>query len=419
MVVRHSFSIMATSNPTTQDSTHAEIKALLPRVVADAPSEAAEMLKPFPDHFVAEMLMLLNPEQAQTVLERFRSERRQRVFAAAPPETRNQWMRNEGYPARSIGHMMEPALAVFQPETTVAKATEELRHFVKSAFVTYVFVVDKDERLLGVVAMREMLLAQPEQRLDEIMVPDPFKLAPEMPIMDAMKATMLRHYPVYPVCDRDGKLLGLIRGQMLFEAETVELSLQAGSMVGVEKEERLFTPWVRSLRYRHPWLQGNLLLGFLAAAVVGYFEETVNHLVALAVFLPVLIGQSVNTGCQTLAVALRGMTLGEMKSGKEFSVITKETLLGLLNGALTGLVAAAAMYLFASMKQSPVAFKLGAVVFLAMTISCLISGIFGASVPIVMRKIGTDPATASSIILTTITDISTLAVFLGLASWMV
>ena len=407
------------TNSIAKEPARAEIEALLPKVVAHAPSEAVEVLSSYPDDFIGKMLTLLNPGQAQGVLERFPIERRQKIIAAAPPETRNQWIRNEGYPETSIGHMMEPALAVFQPGTTIADAARELRHFVKAAFITYVFVIDKSERLVGVVAMREMLLARHDQQLEEVMVSNPFHLTPEMPIVDAMKATMLRHYPVYPVCDRNGKLIGLIRGQMLFEAETVELSLQAGTMVGVEKEERLTTPWPRSFRYRHPWLQGNLLLGFLAAAVVGYFEETIDHLVALAVFLPVLIGQSVNTGCQTLAVALRGMTLGELKTGGEFGLVTKETLLGLLNGALTGVIAAIGMYVFASMQHSPVAFKLGGVVFLAMAISCLISGIFGASIPIIMRKIGTDPATASSIILTTITDVSTLAVFLGLASWLV
>jgi magnesium transporter len=206
---------------------------------------------------------------------------------------------------------------------------------------------------------------------------------------------------------------------VLFEAETVELSLQAGTMVGVEKEERLHTPWLRSFRYRHPWLQGNLLLGFIAAAVVGAFAHTIDRYVALAVFLPVLIGQSVNTGCQTLALALRGMTLGELKAGGELGVVLKETLLGFLNGALTGVTAAIGMYIFASLQKSPAAFKLSYVVFLSMTTSCLISGIFGASIPIIMRKVGADPATASSIILTTITDVSTLAVFLGLASWLV
>lgn len=407
------------TNSITIESASAEIEVLLAKIVGRAPNVAVDMLSPYPDDFVVKMLMLLNSAQAQDVLEHFPSERRQKIIAVAPLETRNQWIHNEAYPDGSIGHMMEPALAMFQPETTITEATRELRHFVKTAFITYVFVIDKSERLLGVVAMREMLLAREEQRLEEVMIANPFYLTPEMPILEAMKATMVRHYPVYPVCDDDRKLVGLIRGQMLFEAETVQLSLQAGSMVGVEKEERLSTPWWRSFVYRHPWLQGNLLLGFIAAAVVGYFEHTIDRLVALAVFLPVLIGQSVNTGCQTLALALRGMTLGELKVGGELAVVIKETLLGFLNGALTGVVAAIGMYIFASMQQSPVAFQLSFVVFLAMAGSCLISGVFGAAIPIFMRKIGTDPATASSIILTTITDVSTLAVFLGLASWLI
>jgi len=121
-----------------------------------------------------------------------------------------------------------------------------------------------------------------------------------------MRATVVRHYPVYPVCEKDGVLVGLLRGQMLFEAQTVELSAQPGSMVGVEREERLATPWLRSLKFRHPWLQLNLFTAFIAAAVVGLFEQTLERIVLLAVFLPVLAGQSGNTGCQALAVALRG-----------------------------------------------------------------------------------------------------------------
>ena len=234
-----------------------------------------------------------------------------------------------------------------------------------------------------------------------------------------MKATMVRHYPVYPVCSADRKLLGLVRGQMLFEAETVELSLQAGSMVGVEKEERLTTPWSKSFRFRHPWLQANLLLGFLAAIVVGYFQSTIDRLVALAVFLPVVIGQSSNTGVQTLAIALRGMTLGELKAGNELGLVVKETLLGLLNGTLTGVSAAAGMFAFATFQGSRDAWMLSTVIFISMSGSCLISGIFGATIPLILRKIGTDPSHASSIVLTTITDVSTLIVFLGLATWLI
>jgi magnesium transporter len=396
-----------------------ETKSLLSRLVTQSPSEAVKILRDYPPEFVAEMLTRLNPALAQDALDCFPREERLKILAAADAETRAQWARNENFAEGTVGRLMEPVLAVFGPATTVAEAAEKLRALVKRALITYIFVVDEAERLLGVVAMREMLLAAPSARLDEIMTRDPFYLTPETPVLDAMRATMVRHYPIYPVCDQAGKLIGGIRGQMLFEAETVELSLQAGSMVGVEKEERLDTPWWRSFRSRHPWLQGNLLLGFIAAAVVGYFEGTIDRYVALAVFVPVLIGQSVNTGCQTLAVALRGMTLGELKKDGELAVILKETSLGLLNGIFIGVTAAIGMYVFASIQRSPAAFKLSAVVFLAMALSCLISGIFGAVVPIGMRKLGIDPANASSIILTTITDVSTLAVFLGLATWLI
>jgi magnesium transporter len=407
--------ITAAPDPTMR----AEIKALLPEVVERSPREAMKMLAAFPDEFVASMLTLLNSRKAQRVLECFPLERRRKVMAAATAPVRQQWARNEAYPKDTVGHMMEPPLAVFRSEITVAEAVAELRLLVTRAFVTYAFVVDAEGRLVGVVAMREMLLARSEQSLGDIMIREPFRLEPRMELVEAMRATMVRHYPVYPVCEVDGKLVGVIRGQMLFEARSVELSLQPGSMVGIEKEERLTTPWPRSFRFRHWWLQANLLLAFIAAAVVSFFQDTIDRVLALAVFLPVVISQSSNTGVQTLAVALRGMTLGELRRGREGALVFKETFLGFLNGVATGFTAAVAMYLFALMQKMPDALRLSFVVFVAMVGSCLISGVFGAIVPLVLRKFGTDPATASSIILTTITDVASLGVFLGLATWLI
>jgi magnesium transporter len=397
----------------------AEIKALLPEVVERAPREAVKMLASYPDEFVAGMLTLLNSRKAQRVLDCFPLERRRNILAAASAPVRQQWTRNEAYSKDSVGHMMEPPLAVFRPEITVAEAVAELRLLTARAFITYAFVVDEEQRLVGVVAMREMLLARPDQSLGDIMIREPFRLEPRMELVEAMRATMVRHYPVYPVCETDGKLVGVIRGQMLFEARSVELSLQPGTMVGIEKEERLATPWPRSFRFRHWWLQANLLLAFIAAGVVSFFQDTIDRVLALAVFLPVVISQSSNTGVQTLAVALRGMTLGELRRGREGALVFKETFLGLLNGVATGLTAAVAMYLFATMQNMPDALRLAFVVFIAMVGSCLISGVFGAIVPLVLRKFGTDPATASSIILTTITDVASLGVFLGLATWLI
>ena len=396
-----------------------ELRELFTKVVEHDPREAAKMLEPYPDEFVVQMLELLNPSAALNILQRFDLARRQRILATASTETDRQWMRNQTYPERTIGRLMQPPLAVFRPLTTVAEATEQIRHLARKAIITYAFVTDDQDKLLGVVVMRDMLLAQSGQRLDEIMLANPFYLTPDMSLTDAMRAVLVRHYPVYPVCEKTGRLIGLLRGQMLFEAEAIELSAQPGAMVGVEREERLTTPWLRSLKFRHPWLQINLFCGLLAAVVVGLFQETIDHIIALAVFLPVLIGQAANTGVQALSVSLRGITLGDLRSGRESLLVVKEMLLGTFNGALTGVTGGIAMFIFATMIKSPAAVMLGFVVFLATTISCLISGVAGAMVPLVLKRLGTDPAMASSIVVTTFTDVGCLAVFLGLATIMI
>jgi magnesium transporter len=203
------------------------------------------------------------------------------------------------------------------------------------------------------------------------------------------------------------------------QKRSTQLSLQPGAMVGVENEERLATHWFRSFRLRHPWLQINLFTAFLAAAVVGLFQDTIDRLLILTIFLPVLADQSGNTGSQALAITLRGITLGDLEYGKEQALIRKEALLGLMNGALVGMVAAIGMYVIASLKHLPSAIMLSVVVFLAMIGSCFISGICGAIVPLILKRIGTDPATASSIFLTTATNVVSMGMLLGLAAILV
>ena len=201
--------------------------------------------------------------------------------------------------------------------------------------------------------------------------------------------------------------------------QSFELAAQPGAMVGVEKEERIATHWWRSLRLRHPWLQINLLTSVVGGAVVLLFQETVSRLLIIAVFVPILLSQATNTGSQALAITLRGLALRELKPGRERALLIKEALLGLLNGTFVGLVAALAMYVAASYQQLPVAFMLSVVVFLAMIGSCIISGICGALVPLTLKRLGADPAMASSIVLTTAADSASLMLLLGLAAVLV
>ena len=380
---------------------------------------AADRLESMSDAAIAQTLAELGPGHALEILEKFPAERRGRIAGATESGEGEQWLKDWHYPEGSVGRLMETSPAQFRPETPVRDVIEAMREVIKRQLITYVFATQADGRLVGVVTFRELLYAKPEQALAEVMVPDPFFLRPETSLVDAMREVVTRHYPVYPVCDAQGRLLGQVRGQLLFEQQAFEISAQAGSMVGVEKEERTATPWRRALRFRHPWLQLNLLTAFIAAAVVGVFQNTVNHIVLLAVFLPVLSGQCSNTGCQALAVTLRGMTLNELRAGVGSKLILKEAWLGLLNGVLVGIVASGAMYTIARFEHNPQALPLALITLVALALSSVASGVAGAAVPLGLKRLGADPAMASSIFLTTATDVVSMGLFLGMATWLV
>lgn len=364
---------------------------------------------------VARLLAGLPPARANSILSAMSVEARERIMAAAPAGT--DWSDSQRYPEGSVGRLLEDPPAVFRSGTSVASAIEVLRDTVKQRMVTYLFVVDRENHLLGVAAFRELLYAEKMQTLDEVMIGGAFSLRPTMQLVDAMKEVVTRHYPVYPVCEADGTLVGQVRGQVLFEQQAFEISAQAGSMVGVEKEERLATPLMRSFKFRHPWLQINLLTVFVSAAVVGMFEATIDKIVVLAMFLPVLGGQSGNLGCQSMAVLLRGMTLGELKGMPIIKLISKEAVLGLMNGLVTGALAGVAMYIVAGRESGSNPLALAAITMGAMAFSCTLAGISGTSIPLILKRLGADPATASSIFLTTITDVVSMGTFLSLCTY--
>ena len=391
-------------------------KALIPDVKARSAQDAAVLLAEHPAATITSVLLELNPGLAQDILGELPGGLQVGVLEAVAPEIAVQWKRNQLYAQGSIGRLMEPAYAVFTPGMTVAQTVERLRALIKVAFITYGYVVHEGGRLSGLITMRDLLFAPDDARLEDLMLREVFSLKPETPLNEAMKAVLERHYPAYPVCDGNGVLIGLVRGQAMFEEQAFAITAQAGTMVGVEKEERLVTPISQSFRYRHPWLQLNLLTAFIAGAVVAIFQDTVDRLVILALFLPVLAGQSGNTGCQALAVTLRGITLGELKQGKERELVTKEASLGLYNGALTGIVAGIGMLVVAILQDNPHALELALVVWAALVGSCVTSGVCGALIPITLKRFGLDPATASSIFLTTATDVVSMGMLLGLAA---
>jgi magnesium transporter len=370
----------------------------------------------------AELLAQESPETIESVLRALPQDLALRIAFELPEALRPKGetaAANIPVPGK-VSELTEPARGVIPSGTTVQQAIEMLRGAEAVSDITYLYVVDGAQKLIGLVVMRDLLLAELAQAVDEIMIRRPFALSPEADIGDAIKAAVRRHYPVYPVVDAEGKFSGIVRGWRLAERQAIEISAQAGRMVGVT-EEQVDTPLWEAFRKRHVWLQVNLFTAFLAGWVVSMFEGTITQIVVLAAFLPILAGQSGNTGCQALAISLRGITLGNFDQIPRAKLLMKEGLLGILNGLGTGLVAALAMWLYAGSAEGSSAnpLTLGLVILLAMTGACLSSGLSGVLIPVTLRRFGFDPATESSIFLTTVTDIVGMGLMLLLATTLV
>ncbi|MGH8458104.1 MAG: magnesium transporter [Nevskiales bacterium] len=397
----------------------AHLRKLVTAVQRRAPLDAVALLDPEPDEVAAAVLARLPAAFATQILLRFPEERQAAIVPEVSGDIGEQWSLNLEFPEDSVGRLMSEPAGVFRPDTRVSDAIEQIRELAKTVFITYAYVTDEQEQLLGVVVMRDLMLAEPDEPLSEVMVTQPFSFSPDTLISEAMRAVVHRHYPVYPVCDENNCLLGLVPGYLMFEQHAFNLTAQSGRMVGVDEEEHFGTPWRRCFKWRHPWLQINLVTAFLAAAVVGGFEQTIAQVVALAVFLPVLAGQAGNTGVQALAVTVRGLTLGEFGHEAMKRLMAKEALLGAGNGALVGVIAAAAMYVYAQLTSAPNAPMLALTVLLAMIGSCVTSGLSGVVVPLTLKRFGVDPASASGIFVTTVTDVASLGLFLGCATVLV
>jgi magnesium transporter len=337
------------------------------------------------------------------------------ILTAAPENYRRMWSSTLTYPENSVGLLMRPPVGAVPENMPVGLAIEEVRRLSSSEMITYLFATDRQGRLTGVVVLRDLFLASAGRRLSEIMVKPPFYLRPEMTLLEAMRTTVSRHYPVYPVCTEDGYLLGLVRGHALFEKQAYLISAQSGRMEGVRAHERLSTHWRESLRLRQPWLQLNFALSLISVVIVGLFHDAIEQLVVLAAFLSVISAQARNSGSQTMAITLRGLNTGEWQENRTWRLLSKEIALGTLNGLWVGVVCALIVVWLARNSTASLG-SLWLVTLCSMAGSCGFSGLCGVLIPLGLRALGTDPALAASIIMTTIATVVSQALFLGLAA---
>jgi magnesium transporter len=228
-------------------------------------------------------------------------------------------------------------------------------------------------------------------------------------MQEAANELSRRKYFAAPVVDSENHMLGIIKAERLIQGVREDITKDMQRMFGVGSDERVFSTILFSIRKRLPWLYVNLATAFLAAAVVAMFEGIIAKLTILAVFLPVVAGQGGNAGAQSLAVIMRGIVMREIPKDKISGLIFKEGKLGAINGALIGLVTAMVAWLWYGNPY------LGLVIGLGMLFNLIFAGLSGASIPLLMKKLGLDPAQSSSIILTTVTDVMGFIAFLGFA----
>lgn len=314
------------------------------------------------------------------------------------------------FPANSSGEMMSMDFTAFRKDLAVEETIHRLRSLGKKGPLYYVYVTDEKNRLIGVLIMRDLVLADPKAPIESIMSREIVSIPAQMDREEVVKLASQYPYLAIPVVDRERRILGIIHLKELMRAAEEEVSEDIQKMFGAGGDESALSPVSFSIRKRLPWLHVNLATAFLAAAVVGLFENTIARITVLAVFLPVVAGQGGNAGAQTLAVVIRGLALGEIEKGLVRKVMWKEACLGLINGVTVGLVTAGIGYVW---QGNPF---FGLVIGLAMVVNMAVACIAGAGIPVAMRALGWDPAQSSSIILTTVTDVVGFFSFLGLAT---
>jgi magnesium transporter len=314
------------------------------------------------------------------------------------------------YEERTAGRIMNPQVFALNEDITVGEAITELQGNRDVEMVFYLYVVDERRHLVGVTSLRRLLLVSPETPLKRIMTTDLISARVDMDQEEVARQVASYNLLAIPVVDEENKLVGVITVDDIIDVIKDEATEDIYRLAGVAGDERPFTPAGESLRKRLPWLGVNLVTAFVAASVVALFEGTIERITALAVFMPIVAGMGGNAATQTLTVIVRGIALGELTWSNSRKALMKEAVVGMGNGVVLGLVAAVVAW---ATRGNPV---LGLVLCAAMVINMFVAATAGTLVPLGLRAANVDPALASSVFITTLTDVFGFFSFLGLAT---
>jgi magnesium transporter len=314
------------------------------------------------------------------------------------------------YDERTAGRIMNPHVFALNEDLSVGEAITELQSNRDVEMVFYLYVVDERRHLVGVVSLRRLLLVSPETPLKRIMTADLITARVDMDQEEVARQVASYNLLAIPVVDEENKLAGVITVDDVIDVIKDEATEDIYRLAGVAGDERVFTPPAETFRKRLPTLAIQLVTLFAAAAVVALFEPTIARVTALAVFMPIVAGMGATAATQTLTVMVRGLALGELTWSNSRKALLKEVIIGIGNGILLGLIAAIVAW---AAKGDP---ALGLLLGFAMIINMFVAAAAGTLVPLGLRAANLDPALASSVVVTTMTDVLGFATFLGFAT---
>ncbi len=364
------------------------------------PEPAADVLEEVAPSEAAGYIAEMETDQAVDLLAALEEDSRNAVLAALDPDTRREINRLIIYPPDSAGGLMTTEIASLPRGVSAGEAIESLRslHDELGSNLTYVYVVDDAGHLIGVAPFRELVFARPGTGLEDVMVSDP--VAVQLDTDREIVAELIQRYHLIaiPVTDADGHLIGMVKVDEALEAVQAEAGEDITQMVGAGPEETVFSPIPRSVQRRLPWIVLNLFIGLGIAFVINHLKDVIETRAILAAYMPLVAQLGGNTGAQSLAVTIRSMAVGDLPRGRALKAIRRELLvttsnglvMSVLSGLMGGLVSGDA--------------RIGLIISIAVIINLMVAGLVGSAIPLLLRRFGQDPALASNIFLTAVTD---------------
>ncbi|MEO6235955.1 MAG: magnesium transporter [Vicinamibacterales bacterium] len=317
------------------------------------------------------------------------------------------------YDEQTAGRIMNPKVFALSEDMTVGESITMLQGSRDVEMVFYLYVVDARRHLVGVVSLRRLLLVAPPTPLKRIMTTDLTSVRTDTDQEEVARLVASYNLLAIPVVDEENKLVGVITVDDVIDVIKDEATEDVYRLAGVAGDDRVFSTALESLRKRVPWLEVNLVTAFLAASVVALFEGHIKNLPVLAVFMPVVAGMGGNAATQTLTVIVRGIALGELTWANSRKALLKEAAVGVGNGVACGIVGALIVWVW---KGDLI---LGLILCAAMIINMFIAATAGTVIPLALRAMKIDPALASSVFITTLTDVFGFASWLGLGSFFI